>query len=186
MNEVEPSNGTCKCDTPRHGKPCKPHLAWTIGLLGVAALIGITLAFNAKALGSSVCGQWHGAAHWHGPDGGASLSKHLQSMVVRLFDRAGASSDQSVQARATVEAAASATTLTAMISAHEAIRRGFIASLSAPTIDRIELEALRLKALAQLDSDSRVILKVAGDLAEILSPAQRKRLAGMADSSAHP
>ncbi|MEN9490138.1 MAG: hypothetical protein RJA63_587 [Pseudomonadota bacterium] len=180
MSDIDHHNSPDKGCTARHGKACAPRRMWVIGLLTVAAAIGITLAFNAKAFSGAACGQWHTQHN------GAALGKHVQSAVDHTFKRAEASTEQTEHARATIKSAASTTTLSAMMAAHHAIRSGFVTQLSAPTIDRIALEALRVKALEQLETDSKTVVKLAGDLAEILSPAQRKRLAGLIDPSAHP
>lgn len=48
--------------------------------------------------------------------------------------------------------------------------------LTAPTIDRTAIEALRVKHVAEVDARSKTIAKAIGDAAEVLTPEQRKKL----------
>ena len=114
MSDIDHHNSPDKGCTARHGKACAPRRMWVIGLLTVAAAIGITLAFNAKAFSGAACGQWHTQHN------GEALGKHVQSAVDHMFKRAEASAEQTEHARATIESAASTTTLSAMMTAHHA------------------------------------------------------------------
>lgn len=175
------------CSHRSNGDKCGRHRTWIIGLLIVAGVVGLTVTFNANALGAfGPCSGWHGHASWRAPVDASAIGKHLQNGVERLFKKAEASAEQTEQGRAVVAAATETSELEAMIKAHRAIRNGFIASLSAPTIDRIELEALRVKAIEQVDTNSKRIVKMAGDLAEVLTPTQRKRLANLIDETPLP
>lgn len=180
MNPTEPNSHRNVACASRHGGACRSRRVWVVGLLAIAAIVGATVAFNAQAFGHSACSAWHGHT------GADAAGQRLKQGVDRLFARADASPEQTAQAHATVDSVASTTTLSAMLDAHRALRSGFVAQLSAPTIDRVALETLRVQAMARLDADSRTLVRLAGDLAEILSPAQRKRLAGSLDPSAHP
>lgn len=180
MNPIDQDSHRDAGCAGRHGRACTSRRVWAIGLLAFAAIVGATVAFNAQAFGHSACSAWHGHT------GADAAGQRLKQGVDRLFARADASPEQTAQAHATVDSVASTTTLSAMLDAHRALRSGFVAQLSAPTIDRVALETLRVQAMARLDADSRTLVRLAGDLAEILSPAQRKRLAGSLDPSAHP
>jgi Spy/CpxP family protein refolding chaperone len=50
--------------------------------------------------------------------------------------------------------------------------------LTAPAIDRAALEELRVQQMQQMDLISKRILVAVADAAEVLTPAQRAKLAG--------
>lgn len=164
----------------RHGTARTSRRIWAIGSLAAVAIIGTTIAFKAQAFGHAGC------TAWQAKSGGDAMGTHIKKGVDRLFARADASPEQTAQAHAAIDTVASTTTLSAMLEAHRALRSGLAAQLSAPTIDRVALETLRVQTMERLDADSRTLVRLVGDLAEILNPAQRKRLAGLLDPSAHP
>jgi Spy/CpxP family protein refolding chaperone len=57
-----------------------------------------------------------------------------------------------------------------------------VAALTAPTVDRDALEALRAKHLATFDAASRRITAALGDLGDVLDAEQRRELAALAES----
>lgn len=64
---------------------------------------------------------------------------------------------------------------------HEQLRQGHRRAhqlLTAPAIDRAALEELRVQQMQQMDQASRRMLAALEDVAEVLTPAQRARLAG--------
>lgn len=51
--------------------------------------------------------------------------------------------------------------------------------LTAPTIDRGALELLRSREIAQIDQASKTLVQAFADAAEVLTPAQRAKLAAL-------
>lgn len=66
---------------------------------------------------------------------------------------------------------------------HEQLRQGHLRAhqlLTAPAIDRAALEELRVQQMQLMDQATRRMLAAVEDAAEVLTPAQRARLAGHA------
>ena len=59
---------------------------------------------------------------------------------------------------------------------HE-LHQKLAAALTSDTVDRAALEAIRVEAIQHLDTGSKELVKAIGDIAEVLTPAQRKQLA---------
>ena len=58
--------------------------------------------------------------------------------------------------------------------------------LFAPAIDRAALEQLRAERMADVDQASRVLVQALADAAEVLTPAQRARVAAAMAEEHHP
>lgn len=71
--------------------------------------------------------------------------------------------------------------LFAQHAAHDAMRKEMhdkvAAALTGDTVDRAALEAARVQILQHADEGSKVLVKAIGDMAEVLTPAQRQALA---------
>jgi hypothetical protein len=59
---------------------------------------------------------------------------------------------------------------------HKTLRNEFQQALSAPDVDRDQLEGLRVNALDLVDRASARLLTAVGDIAEVLSVSQRQKL----------
>lgn len=71
--------------------------------------------------------------------------------------------------------------LFAQHAAHDAMRKELhdqvATALTGDTVDRAALEAARVQILQRADEGSKVLVKAIGDMAEVLTPAQRQALA---------
>jgi len=69
----------------------------------------------------------------------------------------------------------------AMAARHEALHGQLLAALSGETVDRAAIEAARVEAISAIDQGSKDLAKSLGDIAEVLTPAQRAQLAHLHD-----
>lgn len=68
----------------------------------------------------------------------------------------------------------------AMAAVHHQLHQQLLAALTAPTVDRAAIEAVRADAVTRIEAGSRDLAKAVGDIAEVLTPAQRQQLAALA------
>jgi len=68
----------------------------------------------------------------------------------------------------------------AMASVHEQLHQQILAALTAPTVNRTALEAVRLDVVSRIDQGSKDVARALGDMAEVLTPAQRQQLQALA------
>ncbi len=66
-----------------------------------------------------------------------------------------------------------------MAAERQQLHQRIAAALTGPTVDRAALEAVRVEAIERLDQGSKDLVKAVGDIAEILTPAQRQQLAAL-------
>jgi Spy/CpxP family protein refolding chaperone len=135
-------------------------LATLIG--GVAAGIGF------KAFG-------HGFRRGHGPIDPADLDKHLERMLKHFYVEIDATEAQKARLEPIVKQTAK--DLLPMREQLHAARREAMELLTQERVDPAALEALRAKKLALADEASRRLTRAIGEVAEVLTPAQRKELA---------
>jgi protein CpxP len=64
--------------------------------------------------------------------------------------------------------------------AREQLHREILAALTGPTVDRAALETARADAVSRIEQGSKELAKALGDMAEVLTPAQRQQLASLA------
>lgn len=145
-------------------------------LAAVGALSGL-LALNLPAHAEDRDGRppRHGMAHEHGPK---DMGKRMERKVDSLFSRVGASDEQKARARGIVRSANEE-----MIKLREnAGKPGerherMLQLLTADTLDRDSIEQERAARQSRMDQVSRLMTRTAVDLAEVLTPAQRKEAA---------
>ncbi len=150
-----------------------PRRRWLIGvaMIGAFAAGGLTLPVIAvqaqdAAMSGMMGGPGHGATH-------GMMMAHIQQML----DKVAATADQKSRIEAILhDGFASMTAAHAdMQTTHARLHQ----LLTAPAIDRKALEALRASQIASLDQASRKMVDAMADAAEVLSPAQRAKLATM-------
>jgi periplasmic protein CpxP/Spy len=134
-------------------------------ILGATLVAGIAVGAGGFAAAAAGHGGWHG-----GPPLG-----RIQAMVERAFDSVGATSDQ--EARAHDIVAATFKDLEPLHGKRDALRNDVLALLKAPTIDRAAAERLRAQHVAELDTASKRLVTALADLADVLTPEQRVKLA---------
>jgi Spy/CpxP family protein refolding chaperone len=68
----------------------------------------------------------------------------------------------------------------AMAAVHQQLHQQLLAALTGPTVDRAAIEAVRAGAVSRIDQGSKDLAKALGDIAEVLTSAQRQQLATLA------
>jgi len=136
---------------------------------GIAAGIG----FKAYAQGGG-CG-WHRAGFAAGPIDPAAMEEHLDRMLKHLYVEIDASDAQKQKLEPIVKQAAK-DLLPLRDKARDARKRA-VELLTADAIDRNAFEALRAEQLQLAEQASRRFTQALADIAEVLTPAQRKQIA---------
>ena len=139
-------------------------------IVGLAAVIG-TRAF---AHVGGYCG-WHRGGFMGATLDPASLDAHLDRVLKHLYVEIDATDAQKQQLGPIVKGAAQ-DLLPLRARMHEG-RRQAVELLSQPTIDRAALEALRADKLKLAESASQRLTQALADVADVLTPAQRRQLA---------
>ena len=135
------------------------------GLSTAAAGLG-TLAFGALA---------HGRRHGRGPVDPAAMEERLDRMLEHVYVEIDATDAQKRKLEPIVkQAAKELQPLRAKV--REARREG-MKLFSADTIDRAAIERLRAEQIAAADGASKRFTQALADVAEVLSPEQRRTLA---------
>ena len=156
-----------------------PRRRWLVlaGMVGAFVAGGVTLpviAVQAQdgAMSGMMAGEGHGPMH-------GMMMAHIQQML----DKVGATAEQKSRIEAILrDGFASMTAAHAgMHTTHARLHQ----LLTAPVIDRQALEALRASQIASLDQASRKMVDAMADAAEVLTPAQRAKLATMMPTGSH-
>ena len=148
---------------------------WAAIATAVAAL-GAVVGLKAYAHGGAY-GGWHrgGFMHMHGPADPAQLDMHLDRMLKHLYVEIDATEAQK-QALAPIVKAAARDLLAMRDKLHDA-RRQAVTLLAQPTVDRAALESLRASQLKLAEDASRRLTQALADIADVLTPEQRKAIA---------
>ena len=122
----------------------------------------------------------HGGGHggWHrggGFMGGPMDDQRIERMVKHLAVDVEATPEQ--QAKLTEIAKAAAKDLRPLREKSRDARLQGMKLLAAPTIDRAAIERLRAEQIQAADAASRRLTQALADTAEVLTPAQRQKLA---------
>src|SRR5258706_1251280 len=153
---------------------------WTIA--GVAAATVATVA----TIGATLA--WHGAARAHGPgmmfgglhgtmDGTSdpeAMAKRVDAMVGWLLADVDATAEQRGKIAAIFKGAIN--DLAPMHSQHMQARKESLQLLTQPTIDRGQVEQLRVQQMQMGETASRRITQAILDAADVLTVAQRQQL----------
>lgn len=135
--------------------------------------------FKLAAVSTAVAGMaglgFNAFAHGRRHGGGAMSEERLDRMLKHLYVEIDATDVQKQQLDPIVkQAAGDLRPLRAKV--QDARRRG-AELLSAETIDRGAIERLRVEQIGAADAASRRFTQALTDVAEVLTPAQRKKLA---------
>ena len=146
---------------------------------GMLLAVAGTLALSAWAQMPPGPGFGHGPRMHHTGMGGPGMfmgrPEQLNRMVDRMLDGVGASDAQRTQIKQIVQAAA--TDLKTQRESAKGLHEKGIQLLAAPTIDTAAVESLRQQAEAQHDQASRRVTQGLIDVAKVLTPEQRTKLA---------
>jgi Spy/CpxP family protein refolding chaperone len=156
--------------TATHTK--KRHL-WFL-LLGIPVVLGAALCglrAHAQDGGMGMGGM--------GPMfGGGSPEQHkafMEKRLDRMLDNVKATDSQRTAIKAIFER--TFTDLQPIHQSHQRLPEDMIKALTANTVDRTAIEKLRTQATALIEQGSQVLTKSLADVAEVLTPDQRRTLA---------
>lgn len=130
------------------------------------------LALGALAIPRALAWGFH---HHHHAENAEELGEHLTHGLDRLLDRVEATDAQKTRASAIAERRAPE--LFALMEEGRALRKQLKQALLAEQLDKALLDKTRLDLDALADKLSDVGLSTMAELAEVLTPAQRKRIA---------
>src|SRR5499426_1006008 len=162
---------TTQASTPAQGKPRRRFIrrvAIATAIAGLAAGIGI------KALAHGY-GGWHRGGFMGATIDPAMMDEHLDRMLKHLYVEIDATEAQKQQLAPIVKAAAH--DLLPMRTQFQDARRQAIDLLSGERVDRAALEALRADQVRLAEQASLRFTQALADMADALTPAQRKQLA---------
>jgi len=139
-------------------------------IAGLATIIGVkALAYAGGHWG------WQRTAFMREPLDPAKVDQHLDRMLKHLYVEIDATDAQKQQIAPIVKSAAR-DLLPVRAQIHDA-RRQAVDLLSKDSIDRAALEALRADQLRLIEQASTRLTQALGDVADVLTPEQRKQLA---------
>ena len=149
-------------------------------LLGsaLASLVVASLGtgFGVKALANGFGhGGWHRGGFLGGPVDPARMEEHLDRMLRHLYVEIDATeAQQQLLAPIVKDAVRDLAPLRAQL---HATRRQAVELLARDSIDRAALEALRASKLQLADQASTRVTRALADVADVLTPEQRRQLA---------
>ncbi len=133
----------------------------------------LALSFGAGAVGATVAPEAASAAKHHA--GRAGMHAMGAAHLDKILNEAGASAEQKARIRNITTRAFSG-----MKPLHGRMHDTHKAAhdiLAAPTVDRAALERLRAERMAEFDQASKVMVGALADSADVLTPAQRAKVA---------
>jgi protein CpxP len=139
---------------------------------GVVAALALTTAGFAWA-GQHGMGPMAGGLHGHFGERFARL--HVEMMTEHALREAKATPEQREKIQAILDKAFA--DHQAFRKQHESLRREGLEVLSADTVDRARIEDLRVRHLQIAEEGSKHLASVLADVADVLTPAQRQKLA---------
>jgi periplasmic protein CpxP/Spy len=160
-------------DTTRTDTPRRRFLRRTaIGTLIATIVTGVGLTAFAYGHGP---GGWHRGGFMGAHLDPAKLDAHLDRMLKHLYVEVDATDAQKLQLTPILKGAAR--DLLPMRDRMREGRQQAVALLSQPAIDRGALETLRANQLQLAEQASRRLTQALADVADVLTPEQRKQLA---------
>ena len=137
---------------------------------GIAAGIGIKVFAQGGGTGG-----WHHGGFTGGPLDPAQVDEHLDRMLKHLYVEIDATDEQKQKLAPIVKQAAK--DLLPLREKLQTAHKQAIELLTRDAIDRAAIEALRAEHLQLAEQASRRVTQTLADVAEVLTPAQRKELA---------
>ena len=142
----------------------------------IATLIGgIAAGIGFKAFAQEGGCGWHRAGFAAGPLDPAAVDEHLDRMLKHLYVEIDATDVQKQRLEPIVKQAAK--DLLPLRDKARAARKRAVELLTADTIDRGAIETLRAEQIQLAEQASRRLTQAFADVAEVLSPAQRRQIA---------
>lgn len=146
---------------------------WIIAGLATAtvAAVGATLSWADRADAHGMMGRGFG---FSGPVDPAAMGKRIDAMVQWMLADIDATDDQRSRIATILKAAAN--DLAPLRKQHMDARRQTMQLLAAPTIDKAQIEAIRVQQVQLADTLTRRMTQAMTDSAEVLNPDQRAKL----------
>jgi periplasmic protein CpxP/Spy len=157
-----------KGESSDRSRPRWRNAGW-LALGGAVALAGAFGVAHAAGFGPMAF------VHGHDP---AMAHDFIEFRVGKLLKQVNATDAQQQQVMAIVDAAFAKHQ--GMAAMHARLHQRLLAILAAPTVDRAAIEAVRVDAMNRIDAASKDLASALGDIAEVLTPAQRAQLAQLA------
>lgn len=142
-----------------------------VAVLTAGAIGGV----GARAFAHGWGGGWHHGGFMHGDLDPAAVDQRLDRILKHVYVEIDATDAQKQQLAPIVKAAA--TDLLPVRGRLHDTRRQALELLSQPSVDRGALEALRAEKLRLADEASRRLTAAIADVADVLTPEQRRSLA---------
>jgi Spy/CpxP family protein refolding chaperone len=149
---------------------------WLIaGLAAVSiAAVGATFAWHERAEAQGHMMGHHGFGFDGGPVDPAALGKRIDAMVQWMLADIDATDDQRTKIATILKGAAN--DLAPLRTQHVQARKNTMQVLAAPTIDRAQLEAIRVQQMQLADTATRRMTQAIADAADVLNADQRAKL----------
>lgn len=142
-----------------------------LAVIAVSAIGGI----GARAFAHGWGGGWHHGGFMRGNLDPAAVDQHLDRMLKHFYVEIDATDAQKQQLAPIVKAAVN--DLLPLGAQMRDTRRQALELLSQPSVDRGTVEALRAEKLRLADQASRRLMAALTDVADVLTPEQRRSLA---------
>lgn len=157
---------------PGASKPARSGRRWIMAaaIAGVVGILSVTGISYAKDAMGGHCHHGRGMQHDMTPE---AMSQHVDAMVNHML----ADGTPEQKAKVADIAKAAFKDLYPLRQQHQAARQQAVTLLTQASIDRAALEQVRADELRLADQVSRRITQAVADAAEVLTPAQRLRLA---------
>jgi periplasmic protein CpxP/Spy len=161
---------------PSASSDAKPRRRFLRRAAIATAIAGLATVIGVKAIAhAGGSWRWHRAGFMGAPLDPARVDEHLDRMLKHLYVEIDATDAQRQQLAPIVKSAAR-DLLPVRAKMHEA-RRQAVELLSREHVDRAALEALRADQLRLVEQASMRLTQTLADVADILTPEQRKQLA---------
>jgi Spy/CpxP family protein refolding chaperone len=131
-----------------------------------------TLVLGTALLGGAAA---YAVDHMANPHAAIDASAHMDRMLKHLYVEIDATDAQKAQIDPIVKQA-----MQDLMPLHAQLHSAHAQALqllSAPTVDRAALESMRAQNMALVDQASKRVVKLIADVADVLTPAQRQKLA---------
>ena len=160
--------------SPSGGGNPRRRFFWRAATATVIAGLATGIGTRAFAHGGGFCG-WQRGGFMGAALDPATLDAHLDRALKRLYVEIGATDAQKEQLAPIVKSAARE--LLPLRAKMHAARRQAVDLLSQQSIDRAALEALRADQVKLAEQASQRLTQALADVADVLTPEQRKQLA---------
>ncbi len=154
--------------------PASPRRSWRrVGLIAAVLVVAAAGAVGlARAAGVGPASFGHGCLR---PGMARDFAEFRVQKMLRKIDATDAQQKQILAILDGVFARHEANA-----GARQQLHREILAALTGPTVDRAALETARAEAVSRIEQCSKDLAKALGDMAEVLTPAQRQELASLA------